>query len=405
MKNCTGREMVRAFKHLHAYLCDRGLRPKLQKLDNEASTALQHAMRQENIDYHFVPPHVHRRNAAEQAIRTFKNYFVAGLCSVDPNFPLQLWDRLLPQATTTLNLLRSSRLNPRLSAQAQLNGAFNYDRTPLAPPGTKVIVHETFSVRRSWAPHGVDGWYIGAAPHHYRCWQVFIPQTAGERYSYTVEFFPTTVPMPQLSSADAATQAIQDLLLALKNLHPATPFALLGDAQHSAIKQLALIFADTVPKQSDPNGTVGNASESATSVRDKSRTRTNGSEHATSAPQSPPNSTGLRVPPPAPWVFPPAQRVVPPIIRAAANRYPPAQRVVPPIIRAAANRYTEGQLQQPVPTHRYPTCSQPRPNLPSPRANHVATITGPIFPLPTNLSQPVANSVLNRITGQSLEYG
>jgi hypothetical protein len=31
---------LRAFKHLHAYLCDRDLRPKFQKLDNEASTAL-----------------------------------------------------------------------------------------------------------------------------------------------------------------------------------------------------------------------------------------------------------------------------------------------------------------------------------------------------------------------------
>jgi hypothetical protein len=89
-----------------------------------------------------------------------------------------------------------------------------------------------------------------------------------------LEFFPATVPMPQLLSADAATQAIQDLLQALKNSHPATPFALLGDAQQSAIKQLALIFAGTVPNQSNPNGTVGNASESATSVRDKSRKRT-----------------------------------------------------------------------------------------------------------------------------------
>jgi hypothetical protein len=57
MKNRTDRKMVRAFKHLHAYLCDRGLRPKLQKLDNEALTALQHVMRQENIDYQLVPPH------------------------------------------------------------------------------------------------------------------------------------------------------------------------------------------------------------------------------------------------------------------------------------------------------------------------------------------------------------
>jgi hypothetical protein len=279
MKNCTDREMVRAFKHLHAYLCDRGLRPKLQKLDNEASAALQHAMRQENIDYQLVPPNVHRCNAVERAIWTFKNHFIAGLCSVNPNFPLQLWDRLLPQATTTLNLLRSSWLNPRLSAEAQLNGAFDYNHTPLTPPGrTKVIVHETSSVRQSWAPHGVSGWYIGAAPHHYRCWQVFIPETAGERNSDTVEFFPATVPMPQLSSADAPTQAIRDLLQALKHPHPATSFALLGNAQHSAIKQLAQIFADALPNKSDPNGTVENASESATSIRDKSRTRQNASE-------------------------------------------------------------------------------------------------------------------------------
>jgi hypothetical protein len=258
MKNRTDRKMVRAFKHLHAYLCYRGLRPKLQKLDNEASAALQHAMREEAIDYQLVPPHVHRRNAAERAIQTFKNHFIADLCSVDRNFLLQLWDRLIPQATTTLNLLRASRLNPWLFSEAQLNGAFDYNWTPLAPPGTKVIGHETSSVRQSWAPHGADGWYIGAAPHHYRCWRVFIPQTAGKRNSNTVEFFPATVTMPQLSSANAATQAIQDLIQVLKHPHPATHFATLGTAQHNAIKQLVQTFADALPNKGDKNGTLEN---------------------------------------------------------------------------------------------------------------------------------------------------
>jgi hypothetical protein len=45
-----------------------------------------------------VPPHCHRRNAAERAIRTFKEHFVAGLSSVDPSFPMHLWDRLLTKA-------------------------------------------------------------------------------------------------------------------------------------------------------------------------------------------------------------------------------------------------------------------------------------------------------------------
>jgi hypothetical protein len=34
---------------------------------------------------------------------------------------------------TILNLLRVSRLNSHLSAEAQLNGAFHFNQTPLAP--------------------------------------------------------------------------------------------------------------------------------------------------------------------------------------------------------------------------------------------------------------------------------
>jgi hypothetical protein len=61
-----------------------------------------------------VPPGLHRRNAAERAIRTVQNHFIAGLCSVDPNFPIHLWDRLVPQAEISLNLLRGSWINPKL---------------------------------------------------------------------------------------------------------------------------------------------------------------------------------------------------------------------------------------------------------------------------------------------------
>jgi hypothetical protein len=61
-----------------------------------------------------VPPHCHHRNSAERALRTFKEHFVTGLYYVDPTFPLHLWDRLLPLAEITLNLLRTSRLHMQL---------------------------------------------------------------------------------------------------------------------------------------------------------------------------------------------------------------------------------------------------------------------------------------------------
>ena len=99
-------------------------------------------MTSEEVDFQLTPPHIHRRNAAERAIQTLKNHFIAGLCSTDRQFPLHLWDRLLPQALISLNLLRSSRINPRLSAWVQVHGACDYNRMPMAPPGTRVLVHE-----------------------------------------------------------------------------------------------------------------------------------------------------------------------------------------------------------------------------------------------------------------------
>jgi hypothetical protein len=108
MKSRHATTVLSAYKVLHTKLCAAGLRPQLQRLDNECSAILKECMTAQDVEYQLVPPGVHRRNAAERAIRTFKNHFIAGLCSVDKDFPLHLWDRLLPQALLSLNLLRGS---------------------------------------------------------------------------------------------------------------------------------------------------------------------------------------------------------------------------------------------------------------------------------------------------------
>ena len=48
------------------------------------------------MKYQLVPAHIHRRNAAERAIRTFKAHFLAILAGVVEDFPKYLWDLLLP---------------------------------------------------------------------------------------------------------------------------------------------------------------------------------------------------------------------------------------------------------------------------------------------------------------------
>ena len=85
-----------------------------------------------NVSLQLVPPYDHRTNPAEKVIDTFKSHFIAGLASLPPDFPLHLWDRLVNHATITLNLLRPSKLNPKLSAYAQLYGAFDYNKKTFA---------------------------------------------------------------------------------------------------------------------------------------------------------------------------------------------------------------------------------------------------------------------------------
>jgi hypothetical protein len=88
MKSRSASEWIKAYDSLHQELTVKGFKPKLQTLDNEASTALKNFFTVNDIAYQFISPHCHRRNAAERAIRTFKEHFVAGLSSVDPSFPM-----------------------------------------------------------------------------------------------------------------------------------------------------------------------------------------------------------------------------------------------------------------------------------------------------------------------------
>ena len=105
---------------------------------------------------------------------------------------MHLWDKLLPQAEITLNLLRTSRTHPKISSYTHQNGPFDFNRTPLAPPGTKIILHEKPKQRQTWAPHGLEGWYLGPAMDHYRCYHVYVPSTRSTCIVDTIEFFLTT---------------------------------------------------------------------------------------------------------------------------------------------------------------------------------------------------------------------
>jgi hypothetical protein len=174
------------FKHLAA--CHKA--PTLHIMDNEASMALQRAIAANGCQIQLVPPHVHQCNAAEQAIRTFKDHFLAILAGVDPTYPTDCWDLLIPQAELTLNLLRPTAIAHATSAWEGLFGKYNFDATPMGPAGCRVLIHAKPTVWRSWDFHVQDGYHLGPALNHYCCYKVLAKTTRAVVISDAVRFRP-----------------------------------------------------------------------------------------------------------------------------------------------------------------------------------------------------------------------
>jgi hypothetical protein len=112
----------------------------------------------------------------------------------------------------TLNLLRSSHTHPSLSAHASLFGHYDFNRVPLAPPGTKIVGHVASEGRTTFGEHGKVGWCIGPSPEHYRCYKCYFPDTMTERDVLAVDFFPEKITFPTFTTADYLKQTAKDML-------------------------------------------------------------------------------------------------------------------------------------------------------------------------------------------------
>ena len=164
-----------------------GIVPQKNILENEVSTAMKTIIRDEyKMKLELVPPGCHRLNAAKVAIWNFKAHFFSVLAGTATSFPPNLWDRLLPQAEVTINLLRQSNATPNVSSYAHLSGPSKNNNMPLAPMGCEAQVHEKTKKRGTWAYHSVDGWYLATSTEHYRTHLCHIKTTNSERFTDTV---------------------------------------------------------------------------------------------------------------------------------------------------------------------------------------------------------------------------
>jgi hypothetical protein len=138
-------------------------------------------------------------------------------------------------------------MNPKLVAWEQLHGIFDYNATPIGPPGMRVLVHDKPQNCSTWAPHGQDAWYIGLALDHYCCYTVWMWDTCHEWETDTLTWFPQWVTMPTLIAVDIIAAGIQDIATALSDPKPNLPLNPLMTQQAAVLQYMVAIFTGVVP--------------------------------------------------------------------------------------------------------------------------------------------------------------
>ena len=108
---------------------------------------------------------------------------------------------------------------------------------PLAPPSAKVISHLKPSQRKSWGVHGIEGWYIGPAREHYKCYRIYNPKKRAEYVSDTVRFITEDNSIQFPTQQQLITSTASDLSTALSEIPSNNK-----NSTISVLKKLADIF-------------------------------------------------------------------------------------------------------------------------------------------------------------------
>ena len=262
VENTKDDTIVRVFKQRVKYLLKRGFKPKFNIMDNVASKAVQRFLEENDIGLQLVEPHNHRVNVAERAIQTFKSLFIGGISICDPDFPTILWSRLIHQCQDACNLLRTSRVHPKVSAYHVLEGVHDFNKTPWAPPGTRATIFNPPELRTSWGPHALDAWYVEPARLHYRNWHFYVPSTGGFRTSGQANFYPRHCIVPVEKPFDEVRRLAGDLTRAVQRM---SKEEVRQPCRHTeALKQLSSIFADKLDAPTDTTTTPAQSSATPT---------------------------------------------------------------------------------------------------------------------------------------------
>ncbi len=171
-------------------LTSKGFKPKINIMDNQATKHIKAFLMEQQCKLQLVEPHNHRMIAAERTIQTFKDAFINALTTTDSDFPLQLWDKTIPQVQGTLNLMQASRKNQLSLLMKHSKVHMIGSNMPLSRWVAKAVIYKDGNTRGSWALQGIDGWYLGSSMDHYRCDLYYIPKTQAYQILGSTKLFP-----------------------------------------------------------------------------------------------------------------------------------------------------------------------------------------------------------------------
>jgi hypothetical protein len=135
-------KIVHAFDIVYQRLTMAGSAPRAHVLNNVCPVLVKQCITNQRSKYQLVPPHAHRCNAAERAIR------------IDTQ------------------LHASKRLTRRNSAWTILHIVHDYQQTPIGPAQCELNTYSSPQQQRTWQGHGNPGFYLGPALDHCRCLHV-----------------------------------------------------------------------------------------------------------------------------------------------------------------------------------------------------------------------------------------
>jgi hypothetical protein len=105
--------------------------------------------------------------------------------------------------------MQQATIIPTISTWEYFNGPFDFNTSPLAPVGFRVLIHTKPATRKSWDFRSKQGFYMGPALDHYRCYKLVKSETKQKVISATVEFRHAFLQIPAVFVDDKVINGLQ----------------------------------------------------------------------------------------------------------------------------------------------------------------------------------------------------